>query len=141
MPKNESDLIQELFKSVEALGIDGTTNALKIARSKSLILEDRRVEFVLNMISTHYNIPIEEIINTHTKSTKRMLALKFAIYFLYERFDISFGDLRQVFKRHKSLLSRNTKEMRAMIMENEHVKNLCNRFDIMITDFKLKNNY
>jgi hypothetical protein len=141
MPKSETALIEELLLSVEALGVEGTTCALRIARNKSMSLEDKRIEFVLNMISTYYNIPIEEIINSHTKSTKRMLALKFSIYYLYDIFDISFGDLKQVFKRHKSLLSRSAKEMRNMISTNEHISKLNNRFDIMITDFKLKNNF
>lgn len=139
MATNETGLIEELLKSVETLGVEGTTNALKTARSKSITLEDKRVEFVLNMVSNHYNLPIEEIINSHTKSTKRMLALKFAIYYLYDVFDISFGDLKLVFKRHKSLLSRSAKEMRGMIETNNHVSNLKNRFDLMVTDFKLKN--
>jgi len=140
MKNNQTDLIQELFKSVEVLGIDATTNALKLARSNSLTLQDKRVEFVLNMVSSHYAIPIEEIINSHSKSTRRMLSLKFCIYYLYEVFKISFGDLKMVFKRDKSLLSRSTKEMREMVKENISVKNIKNRFDLLITDFKLKNN-
>ena len=80
-----------------------------------------------------------EIINSHSKSTRRMIALKFAIYYLYEVFDISFGDLKMVFKRDKSLLSRSTKEMREMIVINKSVCDVKNRFDLLITDFKLKN--
>jgi hypothetical protein len=140
MKRNETDLIQELLKSVEVLGVDATTNALKVARSNSLTLQDKRVEFVLNMVSSNYSILIEEIINSHSKSTRRMLALKFCIYYLYEVFDISFGDLKLIFKRDKSLLSRSTKEMRAMIIDNQNVKDIKNRFDLLITDFKLKNN-
>ena len=139
MPTGEIILLEELLKSVEALGVDGTTNALKVARSKSITLEDKRVEFILNMVSAHYNIPIEDIINTHTKSTKRMLALKFSIYYLYDVFDISFGDLKFVFKRHKSLLSRSAKEIRQLIKDDAYTANLKNRFDIMVTDFKIKN--
>jgi hypothetical protein len=140
MKRNETDLIQELLKSVEVLGVDATTNALKVARSNSLTLQDKRVEFVLNMVSSNYSILIEEIINSHSKSTRRMLALKFCIYYLYEVFEISFGDLKLIFKRDKSLLSRSTKEMRAMIIDNQNVKYIKNRFDLLITDFKLKNN-
>lgn len=69
-----------------------------------------------------------------------MLALKFAIFYLYEAFEISFGDLKMVFKRDKSLLSRSTKEMRGMFVENQSIKNIKNRFDLLVTDFKLKNN-
>jgi hypothetical protein len=69
-----------------------------------------------------------------------MLSLKFSIYYLYEIFDISFGDLKMIFKRDKSLLSRSTKELKEMIVKNETIKEVKNRFDLLITDFKLKNN-
>ena len=49
MKKTETDLIQELLKSVEVLGVDATTNVLKVARSNTLTLQDKRVEFVLKM--------------------------------------------------------------------------------------------
>jgi len=70
-----------------------------------------------------------------------MLALKFCIYYLYEVFEISFGDLKLIFKRDKSLLSRSTKEMRLMVVDNTSVSNIKNRFDLLITDFKIKNNF
>ena len=140
MKKTETDLIQELLKSVEVLGGDATTNALKVARSNTLTLQDKRVEFVLKMVSTQYGQTIEDIINSHNKSYKRMLALKFSIYYLYEVFEFSFGDLKMIFKRDKSLLSRSTKEIREMIANNVTISNIKNRFDLLITDFKLKNN-
>lgn len=138
--KTETDLIQELLKSVEILGVDATTNALKIARSNTLTLQDKRVEFVLKMVSSHYLQSIEDIINSHSKSYKRMLALKFSIYYLYEVFDFSFGDLKMLFKRDKSLLSRSTKEIRDMLLSNDVINNTKNKFDLLVTDFKLKNN-
>jgi len=140
MKKTETDLIQELLKSVEVLGVDATTNALKIARSNTLTLQDKRVEFVLKMVSSYYLQSIEDIINSHSKSYKRMLALKFSIYYLYEVFEFSFGDLKMLFKRDKSLLSRSTKEIREMIEVNPTIKSSKNKFDLLITDFKLKNN-
>lgn len=140
MKTNQTDLIQELLKSVEVLGVDATTNALKMARSNTLTLQDKRVEFVLKMVANQYNQTIEDIINSHNKSYKRMLALKFSVYYLYEVFDISFGDLKMIFKRDKSLLSRSTKEIRELISSNATINNVKNRFDLLITDFKLQNN-
>lgn len=140
MKKSETDLIQELLKSVEVLGVDATTNVLKIARSNTLTLQDKRVEFVLKMVSTHYLQSIEDIINSHNKSYKRMMALKFSIYYLYEVFDFSFSDLKMFFKRDKSLLSRSTKEIKELIESNQNIKGTKNKFDLLVTDFKLKNN-
>lgn len=138
--KDQTDLIQELLKSVEILGVDATTNALKIARSNTLTLQDKRVEFVLKMVSDYYLKSIEDIINSHSKSTKRIFALKFAIYYLYEVFGFSFGELKMIFKRDKSLLSRSTKEIKEIVETNPNLKNVKNKFDLLTTDFKLKNN-
>jgi hypothetical protein len=46
-----------------------------------------------------------------------------------------------IFKRDKSLLSRSTKEIKEMTETNENIKNVKNKFDLMTTDFKLKNNF
>jgi len=140
MKKDQTDLIQELLKSVEVLGVDATTNALKIARSNTLSLSDKRVEFVLKMVSDHYVKTIDDIINSHSKSTGRIFALKFAIYYLYEVFDFSFGDLKMIFKRDKSLLSRSTKDIKHLVETNANIMKVKNKFDLLTTDFKLKNN-
>jgi hypothetical protein len=140
MKKDQTDLIQELLKSVEVLGVDATTNALKIARSNTLSLSDKRVEFVLKMVSDHYVKTIDDIINSHSKSTGRIFALKFAIYYLYEVFDFSFGDLKMIFKRDKSLLSRSTKDIKMLVETNVNIMKVKNKFDLLTTDFKLKNN-
>jgi hypothetical protein len=140
MKKTETDLIQELLKSVEVLGVDATTNVLKVARSNTLTLQDKRVEFVLKMTSTQYLQSIEDIINSHNKSFKRMMALKFSIYYLYDAFEFSFTDLKILFKRDKSLLSRSTKEIKEMIATNSNILQTKQKFDLLVTDFKLKNN-
>ena len=141
MASKETDLLQEILRSIEVLGVIETSNALKIARNKSLSLEDKRIEIVLKMVSSNYNIPIEEIINSHSKSTKRMFALKFAIFYLYDSFQISLGTLKLIFKRDKSLLSRSNKQMKSLFENDKYVIDLKNKFDLMITDFKIQNNF
>ena len=141
MKQTESNLIHELFKSVEVLGVDATTNALKVARSNTLTLQDKRIEFVIKMVSSHFMQPVEEIILSHNKSNKRMLALKFAIYYLYEVFDFSYTDLKIFFRRDKSLLSRSTKELKKMFDENSNIQNIKNKFDLLINEFKIQNNF
>jgi len=140
MKTNDVDLIHELLKSVEVLGVEATTDALKIARTNTLTLQDKRVDFVLKMVSSHYMMPVQEIINSRSKSIKRVLALKFSIHYLYEVFGFSFGELKLFFKRDKALLSRSNKELKQMSDSNSAVKNIKNKFDLIITDFKLKNN-
>jgi hypothetical protein len=45
-----------------------------------------------------------------------------------------------LFRRDKSLLSRSTKEIKELIETNANVKGAKNKFDLLTTDFKLKNN-
>lgn len=140
MKKVESDLIQELFRSVEVLGVDATTTALKNARGNTLTLQDKRIDFVLRMCATHFMQSIEDIIYSHSKSNKRMMALKFSVFYLYKIFDLSFTDLHLIFKRDKSLLSRSVKEVKELAEKDESVLSIKHKFDILIADFRIKNN-
>jgi len=138
MKLTESDLIQELFKSVEVLGVDATTNVLRIARDNSLSLQDKRVDFVLKMVSEYFLHPIENIINSHSKSRMRILALKFSVFYLYEDFKFSFTNLKILLKRDKSFLSRCCKDIRENI-NDKTINKAKIKFDLLIADFKLKN--
>lgn len=140
MKNTEKDLISELLKSVEVLGVDATTNILKVSRTNTLTLQDKRVDFILKMVSNHFLHTIDEIINSNTKSYKKALAIKFSIYYLYESFDFSFTELKLFFKRDKSLLSRFNKEIKELAKTNSVIKETKNKFDLLVTDFKLQNN-
>ena len=48
--------------------------------------------------------------------------------------------LKILFKRDKSLLSRSAKEILQMVIDNENIKQTKHKFDLLVTDFKLKNN-
>jgi hypothetical protein len=141
MKHNEKDLISELLKSVEVLGVNATTDILKVARSNSLTLQDKRVDFVLKMVSNHFLHTVQEIMDSTNKTYKKSLAVKFSIFYLYETFQFSFSDLKLLFKRDKSLLSRFNKEIKELSKSNPTIKSIKNKFDLLITDFKLQNKY
>jgi len=141
MKRTETNLIQELLRAVEVLGVDKTTKVLMIATTSSLTLQDPRVDFVFNMVSTHFFQTIEELINSKKKSNLRFLALKFATYYLYEHFEISFNELQVLFKRDKSLLSRMNRELKGKMYNDDGTTKIKNKFDFLVTEFKLKNDY
>lgn len=140
MKHPETDLIKELLKSVEVLGVLGTANVLKLGRGNSITLDDKRVEFVLKMVAQHYDQTIDDIINSHNKSTKRMLAFRFAVYYLYDSFSLSYKDIGLIFKRHKSMLCRASKEIIEMTNNNKVIKKQKQDFDVLVNDYKTKNN-
>lgn len=110
--------LSELTNAVGKLGIDEVTNILNRSTSDKVDISDKNIEFVVNLICSHYNIPFETVISEKNKSSKRMLVMAFCTYYLNRFFDYSLGDLNFLFKRSKSQLSRLKKKW----IENELVK-------------------
>lgn len=136
IPSESLNLINELLESVRDLGVSGTTIVLQNARSNSLTLSDKNVEFVLKMISNHYKLPIEEITrNTRSKYTIKRNALSFSIYYLHNSFEYSFGQLKNVFNRDKSQLSRFNAFIIREVKSNSTLVTTKSKFDLMINTF------
>jgi hypothetical protein len=140
MTDNSGEIIVEVIKSIEAIGINSTVKALRNARKHALDSEDYRVNFVLRMVCDHYTQTISYMINSHSKSIKRIHAIKFSIYYLHEKFMFSLGDLQNILKRDKALLSRYNKEIQLLFKTNKSIKSTKDKFDLIINDFFEKNN-
>jgi chromosomal replication initiation ATPase DnaA len=128
-------LLDELLDGVKHLGVKGVTTLLQNARSKTLSAVDKNVEFVFNMVSNHYLIPIDEIVG-RSKVVKKRIALAFCIYYLHNNFQYSYSEISNLFKRDKSRLSR----------MNTMIKNEIGKKKSTINEAKLKfdflvNNY
>ena len=135
--KNESiNLLSEILTCVKHLGVKGVTTLLENARSKTLSVVDENVEFVFKMVSNHFLIPIDEIVNSKSKVVKRRIALAFCIYYLHNNFQYSYRELCTLFKRDKSRLSR----LNTMI-KNEVGKKKSNLHDAKLKFDFLVNNY
>jgi hypothetical protein len=135
--KNESiNLLSEILTCVKHLGVKGVTTLLENARSKTLSVVDENVEFVFKMVSNHFLIPIDEIVNSKSKVVKRRIALAFSIYYLHNNFQYSYRELSTLFKRDKSRLSR----LNTMI-KNEVGKKKSNLHDAKLKFDFLVNNY
>jgi hypothetical protein len=123
------------------LGVDKTTSVLKVATTNTLTLQDERVDFVFKMVANHFYQTHEDLINAKNRSNLRFMALKFALHYLYESFYISYNELQILFKRDKSLLSRMNRELKSTMETDENTKKIKAKFDFLITEFKLKNDY
>jgi len=131
------NLINELLESLKDLGVEGVTTVLQNARSKTLTLNDKNVEFTLKMVSNHYKRPMEEFIKTRSRDGRRRNAIAFCIYYLHNEFDYSFGQLQYIFGMDKSWLSR----LNTMIKNDGKRKGSSNyevkqKFDLIIKDYK-----
>jgi hypothetical protein len=131
------NLINELLESLKDLGVEGVTTILQNARSKTLTLNDKNVEFTLKMVSNHYKRPMEDFIKTRSRDGRRRNAIAFCIYYLHNEFDYSFGQLQYIFGMDKSWLSR----LNAMIKNDGKRRGSANyevkqKFDLIIKDYK-----
>ena len=129
------NLISEVLESVRDLGVKGVTVALQNARSEKLSINDKNVDFTLRMVSSYYKIPVNEMINSNSKTGKRKIALAFAVYYLHNTFMYSLGDLHNVIKRHKSWLSKLNKMIMAELLKNNSIAEAKKKFDAEINSF------
>lgn len=98
-------MLEELFETVEVIGVEKTLKSLQEARSS---LNNQRVdiEFILDMVSQLTEVSKERILYSHDKSDERKLAMAVSVYVMRSEFNYSFQQLKKIFNRDKSALCR-----------------------------------
>lgn len=134
-----SSLIDELFNTVEALGVKKTLEVLKNSKQQNLTLQDERVDFILNTISKLYNISVEDILLSNDRG-KRIFALKFLIYYLRESFYMNFQEIAKLIKKSTSYVFKKHQEMKEIKKNKKHIlQSKFEKLDLIITEYQLKN--
>lgn len=80
---SNSKLLDEVFLAVEAIGIDKTIEALKRVQFQEVVIDDKRVKTVLDIISEKLNVPIYEILYGNGRKNERKMAIGFCAYYLH----------------------------------------------------------
>jgi hypothetical protein len=133
------DIFTELVKTVEAIGVDGTANALKNARVEQLNLADKNVEFIVSLTTTTFKMTFEDIVDSRTKVGHRVHAMKIMCFYL-NNFGYSIVDIAALIKRDKGLVSRYCKEVAQSKSKSDtphFYHKIFKSFDIAIAQFKL----
>ncbi len=137
---NSLALLEAFLKTVAELGVEETTKLLYSSQGSTLTLSDKRVEFVLRTVSAEFKIPIDEMIYSYSKSTKRKFSIMFGIYYLHGHFGISFGDLQKLYKRDKGLLCRYYHEIKTLEKgkaEDAARLRYRDKLDLLVTEFSI----
>ncbi len=137
----EKTLLTELLTTVGELGVDDTIRLLKSAQGEGLIIHDERVEYVLKMVSLEFKTPIQDVINSYDKSSKRKFSIMFGTFYLHKTFGFSFGDLQGIYKRDKGLLCRYFHQIKNLKVDDAGDKALLryrDKFDIAVSSFNPK---
>jgi len=105
-----SEIMGEVFITIDCVGIDGLINSLKETQKFSIILNNTEVEFILQCVSNVCGVRRDLILNGTERTDDRKIALCLAMYFMKEYTSIkSFEDLKKIFKKNVSLIHRNIK--------------------------------
>lgn len=138
VPVNKSlELLAEVFNTVDILGVEGTSNALSKARSEHMHFKDGFVEYVMNMVSTEMEIPVDTIINSNDKNAKRILCLKFISYYLYASKRFTYDHIALLIKKDKGMPWRYYNELKEFREDLKHVlQKHFRRFDKIVGEFK-----
>ena len=144
-PSTSQKIFDELFNTVEVLGVDGTIKSLQSARSKNLILKDMDVEFILGSVSEITCVSREMILNGSSRNDERKIALAACVYFFKKEFYYSLTDIKKIINKDTAQLSRYNAMVENLPVKpkTEFDKNLdavIKKMKLLITEKKLKSN-
>jgi hypothetical protein len=105
-PSSTNDLFNEVFKTIEVVGVEETAKSLQRARYEALTLNDRNVEFILKLVSSQTKVPIERIIHGTDKTDSRKIAIALCVYYMKTELMYSYGTIKRVLKKDQAALSR-----------------------------------
>jgi hypothetical protein len=140
---NPSDLFNEMFKTIEVMGIDETAKTLQKARFNSLTLHDGSIEFILKSVSSQTNVAIERIIHGTDKTDDRKIAVALCVFYIKTELKYSYGTIKKILKKDEAALSRYYSLVKTLDMKNPRGifnQQLCkalNELNILFTEKKI----
>jgi hypothetical protein len=144
-PSISSKILDELITTLEVIGIENTIKTLQDAKNKTLILGDLDVDFVLKSVEEVTGVSKERILYGTDRNDDRKISLALCVYFIKSEFSYSLSELKRIFKKDESGLSRYFS-----LVENvpktpktefdERLLNYMKKINLIISERKLKNN-
>lgn len=102
-----TQVFDELFTTIECIGVERTIKTLQEAKSNSLLSKETNVEFVLDVVTQVTTVSRERILYGVERSDEKKIALALAIYFVKQEFGYTHKDLNRIFDKDKSNISKN----------------------------------
>ena len=99
-------ILDELFATVEVIGLEKTIKSLQDAKTNSLILKDVDIDFFINIISDITGVRRERLLNGNDRNDERKVSTALCIYFLKKELYYSYSDLKKIFQKDEAALYR-----------------------------------
>lgn len=108
---SNSNLIDELFRTVEAIGVDNTLKTLRQAQFQEVKFDDKRVEAVVTLVSKKTSVPAYEILFGVGRKNERKYAIGFCAFYLHSPsfFNIDMEIVTDFLKKDQNLLYKYSK--------------------------------
>lgn len=139
-------VFDELLTTIEVIGVDRTVRALQDAKADNLILEDLNIDFVLKCVADSTTVSKERILHGNDRNDQRKIAVSLAVYFIKNHFSYSLSDLKKIFCKDESALSRYNSVVEKFVKTTGKPKTQFDkeldyhykRINLLITEKKLK---
>ena len=101
-----TNIFDELFVTIESIGVDSTIKVLQEARTKVLILGDNNVDNIINAVVEITGVQKSRILHGTDRSDDRKMALALCVYYIKNQFDYSYNDMNKIFSKDRAGLYR-----------------------------------
>ena len=103
--EKQREVFDELFLTIELIGIDGTIKALKEAKT-NCVSKDFNVDFILNVCVQVTGVAKERILHGNDRTDERKMAISLCVYFIKQHLAYSLTQSKKIFNKDESALSR-----------------------------------
>lgn len=137
-------ILDELFETVEVIGIEQTIKTLQEAKMGSLLKQDVNIDFILNMVSELTAVPKQKILYGNDRSDDKKMAIAVSVFLIKNEFEYSFSELKKIFNKDQSALCRYYDIVQNMSKKpktdfDKKLDSILKQMNLLLTEKKLNN--
>jgi hypothetical protein len=134
MENKSSIIFEELFLSVERLGLDGTIRQL---RKTNNVSKDNIHAYILELVCNEYSLTKDELTKSNDKDTDKRDARLVLAHLLYQNTSLSQSKVGLFMNRTKGAVSRYVTEVTNLNPKIKQDKDLLEKLDKLETEIEL----
>ncbi len=134
MENKSSIIFEELFLSVERLGLDGTIRQL---RKTNNVSKDNIHAYILELVCNEYSLTKDELTKSNDKDTDKRDARLVLAHLLYQNTSLSQSKVGLFMNRTKGAISRYVTEVTNLNPKIKQDKDLLEKLDKLETEIEL----
>lgn len=136
-------IFDELFVTVESIGVEKTIKSLQEARTRMLLMSDVNIDFIINAVSEITGVSKERILKGTDRSDDRKMATSLCVHYIKNEYKYSYADLKKIFNKDEAALYRYNGFIENMPIKpktefDKKLSEYCKKLELFITREKNK---